>query len=65
MKNHTIFMTLLLCLPHFSNSTENQEPYPVSPIGMEGVINRTIPNVAIIVDNSDTMETAIKKNIAM
>ena len=36
------------------------EPYPSNPIGMQTYINKTIPNIALVFDNSITMEIKMR-----
>lgn len=36
------------------------EPFPSNPVGMQTYINRTIPNIALVFDNSITMEIKMR-----
>lgn len=47
-------------LPPYATLPQGQEPYPANPVGMQTYINKTIPNIAFVFDNSITMEIAMK-----
>lgn len=47
-------------LPPYASLPTGSEPYPANPVGMQTYINKTIPNIAFVFDNSITMEIPMK-----
>lgn len=50
-----IFSCLSIASAQYREQPKKYEPYPSNPVGMQTYINKTMPNVAIVFDNSITM----------
>ena len=61
--NSIILSMLGVASAQYAELPKKDEPYPSDPVGMQTYINKTTPNVAIIIDNSLTMEHKISKKV--
>lgn len=56
-----LLLSIGVSFAQFAESPKTNEPFPANPVGMQTYINKTKPNVAIVFDNSITMNTKMKK----
>ncbi|MGL4675468.1 MAG: PilC/PilY family type IV pilus protein [Wohlfahrtiimonas sp.] len=59
--NSIILSMLGIASAQYAQMPTKNEPYPTNPVGMQTYINKTVPNVAIIIDNTRTMKNKIHK----